>query len=345
MLLFVFLGAGCSFGQKTIGNDGGVLKTVNAGKDWVQSSAVPTAKGIGTLTTTNVINLEMDPSDSSVIYASTREDGFLYTDDSGISWHQPRSSSFSSGTVFDVQTDPKDVCTVYVAKGQRLNKTTDCMRTFDSEVYVESRSETNVTHIAIDWYDSRNIWIGLSNGDVLKSIDSGKTWMTVLRTGEEISNVLINNKDSRSVIVSLYRGGVQKTSDGGSTWNDSSPDQKKWKGSKQVYSVVQNQDGGAILLASQFGLLRSNDFGSTWEEVKLVTSSGQVQIRAVAFNPLNANTIYYATQGTFYKSVDGGVTWKTEKLPSTRIPRSIIVDHKDGNVIYIGFAKAIEKQI
>jgi len=342
LLLLVFLGAGCQTNTKSSGaNDGGVIKSINSGKDWVATAAVPTAKGIGTLSTTNVVQLTMDPSDKNVLYASTREDGFLYSEDAGATWRQPRFAELTKGLVYDVAVDPQNVCTVYVAKGPRLYKTSDCMRTFDSEVYVEARADVSVMKVAVDWFDTRNVWIGLTNGDVLKSQDAGKTWTTLLRAGNEVSDILINNTDSRQVLVSLYNGGIQKSVDGGTTWTDLSPELKKWTGAKQVFDLTQSKNGGAVLAATQFGLLRSNDFGTSFENLKLVTSGGQVQIRAVAFDPNNADTMYYATVGTFYKSMDGGTSWKTEKIASSRVPRAILVDPKDGGVVYIGLAKAV----
>ncbi len=342
-LSLVLLGAGClNGGSSRSGADGGVFKTLNAGQEWGQAIVVPTAAGIGTLATTDVLNMEMDPQDHNYLYIGTRSSGLLYSEDAGASWRVARSSALSDGLIYKVEVDPTDVCTVYVAKGARLYATHDCMRSFDSEVYVDSRSGVSVVQVAVDWYDSRILWIGLSNGDVLRSVDKGRTWSTVLNAGEEISAFLINNVDSRQTLVSTYTKGMYKTIDAGEHWQEIDGGLKDLKQSGKVYQLIQSSDSGVVIAASQYGLARSIDFGSTWEGISLLTSPGQVPIRAVGMDVERPTTMYYAANSTFYKTTDGGTTWDTERFPTSRVPRAMLVDPEDPQVLYIGVATATE---
>ena len=59
-------------------------------------------------------------------------------------------------------------------------------------------------------------------------------------------------------------------------------------------------------------------------------------IRTMAVNPLDAKQIYYATNLTFFRSVDGGVTWSNKKLPTSRGASAIVIDYKNPNNIYLG---------
>lgn len=343
LTLLVLLGAGCeqlSKGGKS--PDGGVFKTTDAGKTWKTANVVPTSAGIGTLATTNVLNFEIDPQDNTVFYLSSRESGMLYSEDAGASWRLPRQAVLKEGTVFAVEADPFDRCTVYIAKGSKLYKTTDCFRTVDDEVYVETRANVTVARIALDWYTQGTVWIGLSNGDVLKSTDSGKSWKSILKIGKEISQILISNKDSRQLIISSYTLGFQKTTDGGENWSKYDGDTSKLTGTQVVYSILQNADSSVALAATKYGILRSTDFGSTWQPLKLLTSPSQVQIRALGISPKDPNTIYYSVNGTFYTSTDGGQSWQTQKFPSSRVARTMAVDPKDPNVIFVGVAEVVE---
>lgn len=342
-LSLILLGAGClGGGASSTGSDGGVFKTVNAGEDWIQTVAVPTAAGIGTLATTDVLNMEMDPQDKSYLYIGTRQNGLLYTEDGGASWRQPRESALASGLIFRVAVNAKDVCTVYVAKGSRLFGTDNCMRSFDSEVYVENRPGVNVVQVEVDWYNTRTLWVGLSNGDVLKSTDAGGTWSTVLKAGDEVSDMLVSQTDSRQVLVSTYKNGIFKTSDAGAAWKELDGGLKALKQAVRVYSMMQSQDSKVVIAASQYGLTRSRDFGETWEGIPLLTSPGQVAIRAMGMDAQNPNTLYYAANATFYRSTDAGATWSTERFPSSRVPRALLVDPRDSGVVYIGAAASIE---
>lgn len=342
LILFVLVGAGCSGSNNNAGSDGGILKSTDAGLEWVQANVVPTAAGIGTLSTSDVINMEIDPSDTSYLYVATRNSGMLYSRDSGVSWQQPEDAFLKTGTIVDIEVDPKDVCTVYVAKANRLFRTTDCMRSFNNEMYVESRPDVGVIRVSVDWFNTNVIWIALSNGDLLKSKDAGKTWRTQIKAREEISEILISNSDSRQVLVSTFNGNLYRTLNGGEKWEDMKEGLVPFKSEKGIFDLVQDQKSKIVLAASKYGVLRSKDFGKTWESVRLITSPGQVQIRALALDTINPNTIYYATPATFYHSADGGSTWKTEKLPSTRLPRSLVVDPKNAKVLYIGVAQILE---
>lgn len=341
-LSLILLGAGCLGGSSSSGSDGGIFKTTDDGDEWNQAVLVPMASGIGTLATSNVINMEMDPQDNDYLYVGTRENGMLYSEDGGASWRQPRFSSLKDGLIYKVEVDPTDVCKVYVAKGARLYATDDCMRSFDSEVYVDNRSGMSVVQVAVDWYNPRMLWIGLSNGDVLRSEDSGRTWTTVLKAGKEISGFLINNTDSRQVLVSTFSDGIWKTTDTGASWEEVDGGLSELKQSRKVYQMVQSENSGVVIVASKYGLTRSTDFGTTWEAIQLLTSQGQVGIRAVGIDAENPTTIYYAANATFYRTTDGGVTWDTEKFPSSRVPRVLLVDPKDSQVLYIGVATATE---
>ncbi|MBI4437408.1 hypothetical protein HY631_00445 [Candidatus Uhrbacteria bacterium] len=341
VLSLLLIGAGCA-GKTSTSADGGIFKSLTSGEEWAQTVIVPTAAGIGTLATTDVLNMEMDPQDDTFIYLGTRQNGMLYSRDSGTSWLQPEAEALQDGLIYRIEVDPSDVCTVYVAKGSRLYSTHDCMRSFDSETYVENRSGVSVVQVAADWYDTDAIWLGLSNGDVLKSDDGGETWRTVLKTGEEISSFLIHATDSRDVLVSTFDKGIYKTENGGADWEEIDGGLRDLQKSDKVYTMIQSEDSGVVVAATGYGLVRSKDFGSTWEAIQLVTSPGQVSIRAVGMDVTDPDTLYYAANATFYRSDDAGATWNTQRIPSSRVPRALLVDPDEPEVLYIGVATATE---
>ena len=335
------VGAGCFGGGSYGGNDGGAFKTVDAGAEWTQQVAIPSAKGVGTIGGTDVIALEMDPQDNLAIYAGTLANGLLYSLDGATSWMQPRDAGLKEGTISAVEVDPTDACVVYVAKGQRLYKTDDCLRTFDSEAYVETRAGVTIAEIAVDWYNPMTVWIGMSNGDVLKSEDGATTWATSVSTKKNVTGLIVSNADSRVVLAATESDGFYKTIDAGATWTQIKDELKEFKNAAKVSALVEDETGGTVMAATAYGLVRSKDFGNTWEALQLLSSPGQVDIFAIAMNPKDTNELAYAAGTTFYRSADGGVKWTTTKIPTTRVPMALVVDPTDTSVAYVGVA-AIE---
>lgn len=331
----VLLGFGCSNGSSSQ-TDAGVFVSANGGEDFEPSTLVLTSQGLGTLASTEVSILEMDPEDHLVLYTGTSKRGLLFTEDGGQSWMRPRVEALKDGYIRDVEVDPTDVCTVYVAKDQRLYKTVDCGRNFDSEVYVETRTDVSVHRIAVDWYNAQIVWIGLTNGDVLKSEDAGATWRTTTSSDSAITDILVSNADSRNVLVSTSKDGFLKTSDSGATWNVIEESLDDYKKADQVLGMAQTQNTSVIIASTTYGLLRSFDGGETWEPVSLITASGEVSIRAFGIAPDDANKLYYASGSTFYRSEDGGTTWTTSKIQTTKTPNTLVIDPTETSRVYVG---------
>lgn len=341
--LLVLTGQGCvGFGgkQPAGATDGGVFRTSNAGDSWTQLVALPTAKGVGTLAGANVVALEADPQDAAVFYAGTRENGLVYTVDAGASWQRPRLDALRDGQIGDIEVDPKATCTAYVVKGQRLYKTVDCARSFDQDVFVETRTNVAITDLALDWYNPKVLWLGESNGDVQKSEDGGKTWRRALDNKSTVTSLVVGAGDSRVVVVGTKSGGFYRTGDAGASWTHIETELKKMRGADTVLALAQDTKGKALVAATEYGLLRSVDAGATWEALQLLTTAGQVQIRALAVGPEKPDTIAYAVGGTFYRSVDGGKNWTTHKLPSTREPLRLISDPTSPDAYFLGVAAA-----
>lgn len=338
-LVLVLTGAGCfGFGGSQPGPDGGVFKTTSAGDVWTQVTAVPGPKGVGTIAGRSITVMAMDPQDHETIYIGTRTSGLLYSEDGGISWRQPKATSLKTGEVDYIAVHPENVCTVYIAKGPRLYKTESCMREVDDEIYVETRTGVMIRSVQVDWFDPDVVWLALSNGDVLKSQDGGGTWRTMVSVENDITAFLINNTDSRIIILGTDKNGFYQTADAGENWVQIEKELKDYRNANRVYALVQDANSATILAATKYGLLRSEDFGSTWSPIELLTAAGQVTIKALAIDPKNSDKIYYTALNTFYSTKDGGVTWTTRQIPTTKVPETMLIDPTNPAVLYVGVA-------
>lgn len=338
--LLLLTGAGC-LGQSSapVAIDGGVYRTANSGQDWQQITALPSAKGVGSIGNLDFKNLEQDPQDPFALYAGSTADGVFFSVDGGVTWQRPRPEALKTGAIADIEVDPKEVCTIYIAKGAKLLKSDDCLRGVDLNIYGDTRANVSVDRVVVDWFDNKVVWIGLSNGDVLKSLDGGDSWSTVLVAKNQIEDILVSAKDSRQILVATKNSGFFRSEDGGATWKQVEKELKGLKGADKVYKIAESQGGSIIMAATGYGLIRSYDFGLTWEPLALLTSPNQVTISSLVLNEKNADIIYYAAGSAFYYSADGGDTWTTEKLPTTRVAEDMLLDSSDGTVVYLAVAQ------
>lgn len=331
----VLLGAGCiSFQSSSTEGDGGVWRTDNRGDEWAQKKVWLSAAGVKNMSSQNVDNFFEDPSDHLAIYAGTTEGGLFYSYDGGESWFQARQ--LATGRVRSVAVDSRDKCTIYVAMGPRVWKSTDCSRTFSSS-YFESRADVVIKQVIVDWFNSDIVYAGSSRGDVLKSTNGGGNWTTVKRLDDTIQTMYMDPFDSRIVYVALKDSGVWKTADGGDSWTDFSESLREFDKHRNVVALVGDKTTeGLLLIAMKYGIMRSADGGETWEALNLLTPPGSVVIRSLAVNPRNGNEIYYGTDSTFYRSANGGADWVTQKLPTKRAPTALIVNSQDSNAVFMG---------
>jgi len=338
LTLLICATTGCTISFRTKGGggyDGGVYKTTNKGNSWQQRSLIPTISGqprsIGGI---NVSSLAMDPSDNKAIYFGSQDNGLFYTYDGANNWRV--ATELGRITIKAVAVDPKSKCIIYVASANKVYKSTDCNRTW-SQVYYDNDIEVTVNTIAIDHYNSANVYIGTSRGEIIKSSDRAGSWQTIGRFEDDVEKIVISPHDSRVIFVATTKKGIYRSTNSGASWLDLGENLKEFDNSKDFKDIVLPQsEMGMVLLATRYGLLKSNDNGETWSRIKLITPEKKATINAIAVNPKDAREIYYVTNTTFYRSLDGGENWTTKKLPTTRAGWKLLIDPEDPSVIYMG---------
>ncbi|MCR4311940.1 MAG: YCF48-related protein [Candidatus Uhrbacteria bacterium] len=328
-------GAGCFSGGSGT-SAGGVWQSDDGGQSWTATNALPSATGVGSISETDIIAVEHDPEDASAVYIGTSSNGLLYSLDGGLVWMRPEDEEIRKGAVLAIEVDPTDVCTYYVLKTSRVAKTTDCGRSFNTESYVETQTDEDLTAMVLDWYNPKILWLGNSSGDVMRSSDSGKTWTTIERVNGDVTSIIVSNADSRIVMVGTRNKGMYRTIDSGATWTEFEDTLKDFKDSDKVLSFSQTNDGTTVIMNSDYGLLISDDSGATWSGVSLLTARGEVDILSAVVAPTNGDVIMYATSNTFYRSTSRGSAWETSEVPSGRSVGVITVNPANEEAVILG---------
>lgn len=341
ILALVFLGAGCR-DSKTVQNDGGVFLSKDSGATWEQRVVLPTKEGVKSLGRVDAIVLEIDPTDNRTLYAGTLANGAFVSNNYGETWS---SLPVSAGIIRAIEADPNSRCSIFVSTGRETHKSTDCGRSF-IEIFTTPNGGIEVRKILVDRANSNNVYIGLSNGDLIQSLDGGINWRTNARFSSRITDIVQNPFNPDIILVSTEFNGLKRAFDRGQTWDDltgkiSAAVSGGKKNTSTGYAVIYDPvEDGLIYYASKLGILKSPDDGETWDIVPLLSAPGEARIYNLAVNSLRNKEIWYsATIGErpiLYKSIDGGKNWDIIKIPTSRIPLSLTMDGKNPDWIYFG---------
>lgn len=336
--VLLLLGAGCLGDSGPAAPDGGVLKSSDGTENWHAINAVPTVKGVTTLATTNILNVQGDPSDSATVYVSTVDQGVFVTNDAGGEWR--RLGTIGQRTVRMVAIDPVEPCTLYAASGNKILKSRDCGRAWQS-VYETAKGEQEVRVVTIAPDNRALVYAGLNDGVYLVSQNGGGSWAVVSRFDALIRRIVIDPKNPARVYLVTEKNGVWRSDDRGAHFTSQKQTLLDFPGALRGWDLVLDPGAGNTLLyASTFGLLKSADGGLTWTALPLLTAAGEARIYSVVINPENSQEIYYSAvlggKPLLYKTSDGGAHWKTRKLPSTRIPASIFIRQDKPQEVFLG---------
>ncbi len=343
-LLLVTLGAGCIqfTGSAPAGNDGGVFKSANKGVNWTQKSAVASVGAPQSIAALNITGIFFDPSDQNALYAGTQDKGLFYSYARGESWMH--ADALGPIYIRSVAVNPGDKCMLFVATGNRVARSADCARTW-SNTYLDARNDTRITGVVVDFFNNANVLASTSSGDFLKSTDQGASWSNVKRFDNEITQFMMSSADSRVIYVVTKSKGLWRTTDGGANWTDLTPKLGNFAGALDNMILVEDRaTPNALLLASNYGLVRSTDGGDSWKAVPLLTPPGSTIVSALAVNPKSSNEIYYSTSNTLYRTIDGGAKWITARLPTSRTATELVVDPNDPNTVYMATTAPQKKQ-
>jgi photosystem II stability/assembly factor-like uncharacterized protein len=282
---------------------GGVFKTTDYGVTWK-----PVTDGF--LETGSIGAIEVAESNPDIVYVGTGSDGI-------------RSNVIQGKGVYR----SNDAGTTWVSLGLR-----DVGQISDVRVHPANPEVVYVGAQGLAWTPS-------PERGVYRSNDGGKTWKKVLYVSETLgaSAVVMNPANPNELYAALWLGqrkpwtiisgsearggaGIYKTADGGDTWTKLTAGlpagligkidlDVSAANPKRVYALIEAP-------GEERALYRTDDSGATWTR----QSNDQGLLRRpfyytnVHAHPKDPDTVFVNNEG-FFKSTDGGKTFKTGTTP------------------------------
>jgi len=203
-------------------NKAEIYKSIDGGKSWTLSN-----QGIkpGTVFYTQVFSINIDPTNSSIIYAATST-GIYKSTNGGNSWDRVGSNETGLNNSFNkcIAIDYKNPVVLYAASQKGVFKSTNQGKSW----FAIGPEGEYVHYITIHPLNHKIIFIGTSKG-LFKSSDAGENWVkTGLKSKTSgifpsVKSIVIN-PSTPQVIYMGSNLGIFKSTDGGETWKEMEPE-------------------------------------------------------------------------------------------------------------------------
>ncbi len=288
-------------------SDKGLHKSLDQGTTWKSME-----EGLGTY---QILSIAINPAVPSTLYVGTFSDGVYRSVDNGRNWGLINNGMRDYIAVVNaLAIDPKTPTILYAGTTMGVYKSVDNGGSWErTSVGLDSLF---TVALAIDPENPSLLYAGTSGG-IYKSADAGATWKTsnqglvketrVNAMSLGINSIAIDPEKPDSVYVGSARG-FYLSRNRGESWI------KIDKGGIEdpfITTVVVSRTQPKTLYAgTNRGLYQSLDEGEKWEKI------GEIDINAIAIDPLRPDVVYAGSGRGLFKSEDRGKIWAEVKTAS-----------------------------
>ncbi|SVA42551.1 uncharacterized protein METZ01_LOCUS95405, partial [marine metagenome] len=236
------------------GTDHGLFRSIDSGKNWVESKQGLFSQDIRALAT--------NPKNPKVIYAGTSK-GIFKSEDQGESWGEwfDQASGLENILINDLLVSPKEESTVYAATQGGLFFSYEGGDLWEPVEGAIPKNE-NINSIQFSAAYPSQLIIS-TESSIFRSSSNGKSWekkWTTLPPG--VSSLITLKTDPEFIFIGTEKG-FYKSFNGGLNWI-----KDKNKNLKKIFALdVNSTDHSSIFATSPKGLFYSTNSGDTWKDI------------------------------------------------------------------------------
>lgn len=315
---------------------GGLFISINGGDSWVKADV----KG-GSFNDLLVNDLEYYIKEDSLIIFLAGLNGVYQSVDNGLTWSRVFSDNIKR-EVFDIAVDDSQMPGVlYIATENKegrgvILRSADGGVTFDTIFSLSTRGE-KIIGVATDIIQRKNIF-GLTNkGSFLQSLDSGKSWSKIEISNTKFNRLVVDPRDSSIIYAVTNEAGFFRSIDRGASWKNLRSSLRSFSGSQKMYDLsVSPLLSSTFYIATDFGILRSRDRGSTFSEVPFLIPTRSIAITAIEADAHSLSSVYAGVKNQVYKTTDAAATWQVSVIDTSGTVNYISVNITNSDIIYAG---------
>lgn len=319
----------------------GIFKSTDGGALWV-------AKNTGNPDSIRISCFERQPQNPNILYAATTN-GFIYKSiDNAENWNCLNPGSPLPVTLRVIIFDPTNANYLYAgANGvNQFWKSTDAGVTwvlknaglvgFGGWIHGMDIDPTNPSTIYLNGYSNA----------IAKSTDRGENWFfSGTGIGQEINAICVDYTNTDIIYAAgigwIGGSGAWKSTDKGETWNRINIGFPADRPYPSLNTMVMHPTDPSILYVGgnpmpgrpSIGVYKTTNGGNNWFETDSILRG--IDVKMLAIDPVNPNTVFAATMAGLFKTTNGGTTWDTTTLIAP-IARTIVFDPQNSNIIYAG---------
>ena len=255
------------------------------------------------------------------------------------------------GTVRSLTYDPKNPDRIFLGTSAgNLYLSTDSGKTWSRFAHLGNSAEMVLDHVVIDPRDSRNMFVAawnaqlpVSDGDLFRSKDGGKTWeVTADLHGKSLRALSISASNPMTLVAGALDG-IYRSRDGGQNWIRISPENHAEL--KNIESIAIDPLNPEVIYAGTWHLpWKTEDGGKSWHNIKKGVIDDS-DVFSIIVDPSRPSNLFISACSGIYRSESAGELFrKIQGIPySARRTRMLQMDPTDHNVVYAGTTEGLWK--